>query len=152
MERIKTIYKIIFIRQHRVHFYLNILRNKRNKLIKTIVRNILISKYHISIGQTTIIGENITLPHQYNITIGDGVVVGSNCQIYHNVTIGQNNGKYPIIEDGVTIYTGAIIIGNIKIGSNAIIGAGSVVTKDVPSNYIAAGIPAKLIRIRTEYE
>jgi len=56
----------------------------------------------------------------------------------------------PILEDNVTVYTGAKIIGGIHIGSNVIIGANSVVVKDSPPNAIIAGIPAKIIRIRAE--
>ena len=46
----------------------------------------------------------------------------------------------------VTIYPGAVVIGNIKIGNNVVIGANSVVTKDVPDNTVVAGIPAKVIK------
>ena len=153
MNAIRNIIKIILFRQHRVHFYIKMLgKTKASNPFNKLIRNRLISKYHISIGINSKIGKNVILPHQYNITIGDGVVIGDNCRIYHNVTIGQNKGEYPIIEDGVTIYTGAIIVGQIRVGSNAVIGGGSVVTNDVQPNCIVAGVPAKPIRIRKENE
>lgn len=52
------------------------------------------------------------------------------------------------IEDYVTIYPNSVIAGGVKIGKNSIIGAGSVVIKDIPENAVAAGNPAKIIRYK----
>ena len=57
----------------------------------------------------------------------------------------QGKKHFPIIGDNVIIYAGACIVGGIKIGNNAIIGANAVVTKDVPDNAIVVGNPAKII-------
>ena len=62
------------------------------------------------------------------------------------VTVGEVNGKRPVIGNNVSIYTGAIVIGNITISNNAVIGAGSVVVKDVPENAVVVGNPAKIIK------
>lgn len=73
------------------------------------------------------------LPHGINgIVISHNVVVGKNCTIYHQVTIGQGRGGAPVIGNDVIIGAGAKIIGGIRIGNRAKIGAGCVVAWDVP--------------------
>lgn len=53
-------------------------------------------------------------------------------------------GGYPMVEDGAFIYAGAKIIGAVSIGKNSVIGANAVITKDVPDDMVAVGIPAKI--------
>lgn len=85
---------------------------------------------------------------------GSGVVIharailGSNCTVGPCTTIGGRSKKYevPIIGDNVYIGGGSKILGNIKIGDNVVIGANAVVIKDVLSNTIVAGIPARIIK------
>lgn len=75
-------------------------------------------------------------------------IVGKNCMIGQGVTIGGKSGWYevPVIGDNVEINAGARIIGPVRIGDNVIIGANAVVTKDVPSNCIVAGVPAVILK------
>lgn len=82
-----------------------------------------------------------TVVHR-NAIIGDDVVVGS------NVTIGGRSGhaQLPVIEAGAYIGTGARVLGPVRIGRNAVIGANAVVLCDVPANSVAVGIPARVIR------
>lgn len=78
--------------------------------------------------------------------------IGRNFCVFQNVTIGFNNGKNPIIGDNVTVYAGASVYGGVRIGDNVIIGAGSVVSKDVPSNMMVAGnlaVPIKKYNTHT---
>lgn len=92
----------------------------------------------------TKIGGGLKLAHPY-ATIINAKKVGNNVYINHLVTIGEKDGEKPSIGNNVQIHAHAIIIGNIIIGDNAIIGAGAVVVKDVPENAVVAGNPAKII-------
>ncbi len=82
------------------------------------------------------------------VVIHPRVVVGKNCTIGTCVTIGGKSGWYevPIIGDNVQISSGAKILGPVRIGSNVVVGANAVIVKDVPSNCVVAGVPARIIR------
>jgi len=103
----------------------------------------------ISIPCYARIGGGLFIPHPINITINEEAVIGNNCNISQGVTIGQlNRGERkgcPVIGDNVFIGPGAVILGKIKIGNNAAIGANSVVTRDVPDNAVVVGVPARII-------
>jgi serine O-acetyltransferase len=81
--------------------------------------------------------------------LGTKTVIGENCNISQGVTIGQagREGKQltPIIGDRVYIGPGAKIFGGIKIGNDVAIGANAVLTKDLPDNAVAVGVPAKIV-------
>lgn len=92
-----------------------------------------------------IVPSSTRFPHPVGIVIGPGVIMGENCTILQNVTIGRKRVYDPktekiIIGDSVIVYSGAIILGPVTIGNNAIVGAGAIVTKDVPSCTIVFGI------------
>ena len=98
------------------------------------------------VNDTCTIGKHFRADHYFGIVIGSGVIIGDYCKMYQQVTIGQKNGKFPQIGNNVTIYPGAKIIGDIKIGNNAIIGTNAVVLNDVPANAVAVGVPARIIK------
>lgn len=92
------------------------------------------------------IGGGLIIQHGFS-TIVSAEKIGKNCKIYQQVTIGYNHKlQAPILGDNVEVCCGAKIIGGCRIGNNVIIGANSVVTKDVPANSVVAGVPAKIIR------
>ena len=78
--------------------------------------------------------------------------IGENCLINQQVTVGYSGKECPLIGDNVSIHCGAKILGGITMGNGSVAGAGAVVVKDVPENAIVGGVPAKIIRMRTEEE
>lgn len=107
-------------------------------------------KTGISIEYGTRIEGGVKIFHFQSVIINGGVRIGKNCTLYHDVTIGASlydNSPVPVLGDNVVVCTGAKILGNVKIGDNVIIAANAVVTKDVPSNAIVGGIPAKVISV-----
>lgn len=93
------------------------------------------------------LGEGLQLPHPTGVVIHEDAVIGKNCMIMQQVTIGQlSRDGAPTIGDSVYIGAGAKILGPIKIGDRARIGANAVVLTDVPSDSTAVGIPARVMR------
>jgi len=109
---------------------------------------------HCFIENDVIIGNNVTIKN--GIYLWDGIELEDEVFIGPNVTF--TNDKYPrskqypkhfqktILKNGCSIGAASVILGGITIGQNAMIGAGSIVTKDVPSNELWMGSPAKFIR------
>jgi serine O-acetyltransferase len=93
------------------------------------------------------IGPGLYLQHAFATIVGASRI-GANVWICQQVTIGttvtdETTISRPIIEDGATIYAGAQVIGKVRVGRNATVGANAVVTKDVPDGMVAVGVPAK---------
>ncbi|MFB6456805.1 serine O-acetyltransferase [Chitinophaga sp. Hz27] len=106
-------------------------------------------KFGIQIPAATQIGEGFYIGHFGTIVINEKATIGKNCNIAHNVTIGQaNRGKlkgFPTIGDNVWIGTGAVIVGNINIGSNVLIAPNAYVNVDVPEYSLVMGNPCKVV-------
>lgn len=102
----------------------------------------------IDIHERTLIGKSFVIWHGMGLVVNPSTVIGNNVTLRNNTTIGNahRGGKSPVICDGVSIGPNCVIIGDITIGENAIIGAGSVVVKDVEPNTIVAGNPAREIK------
>ncbi|MBR0718079.1 serine acetyltransferase [Bradyrhizobium liaoningense] len=101
----------------------------------------------VSIHPAARIGSSVFLDHATGIVIGANVVVGDDVTILQNVSIGRQGGlpnRSPRIGRGVFIGAGATILGDIRVGDFAKIGANSVVTSDVPAGCTAVGHPARL--------
>ncbi|CAA7393344.1 unnamed protein product [Spirodela intermedia] len=95
------------------------------------------------------IGKGILLDHATGLVVGETAVIGDEVSILHNVTLGgtgkECGDRHPKIGDGVLVGAGTQILGNVRIGAGAKIGAGSVVIKEVPPMTTAVGNPSKLI-------
>jgi serine O-acetyltransferase len=105
--------------------------------------------FQVDINPAARIGKGIMLDHGTGLVIGETAVVGDNVSMLQGVTLGgtgkAEEDRHPKIGNGVLIGAGAKVIGNIKVGDCARIGAGSVVVKEVPAHTTVAGVPAKVI-------
>jgi acetyltransferase-like isoleucine patch superfamily enzyme len=148
------------------------------KLGKDVKLSKFINLYGCEVGDNTKIGAFVEV--QKNATIGKNCKISSHTFVCEGVTIEDDafighsvtfiNDSYPratigtgqmqteadwkvertIVKKGASIGSGSTILANVVIGEKAIVGAGSVVTKDVPANAIVAGNPAKVLRYITE--
>ena len=101
---------------------------------------------HSDIEPRATLGRRLMLPHPNGVVIHEEVIVGNDCMIMQQVTIGMiGDGEVPTIGNRVYIGAGAKIIGKVSVGDGARIGANAVVTRDVPDNCTAVGVPAKII-------
>lgn len=106
----------------------------------------------VELPYKTSVGNGLIIYHGHALVINDGSIIGNNCVLRHCTTIGNKRNmdgtysKCPTIGDNVDVGTNVCIIGPITIGNNVIIGAGSVVINDIPSNSIVVGNPARVIR------
>lgn len=94
------------------------------------------------------IGRRVVIDHGMGIVIGETAEVGNDVLIYMGVVLGgtaQTNVKrHPIVEDGVILGSGAIVLGPIRIGAGAKVGAGSVVVRAVPAGATVVGVPGRI--------
>lgn len=102
------------------------------------------------IGRGAEFGPGFVLIHSDGVVINGAVKGGRNVKIEHQVTIGAERRQSPIIGDDVFIGAGAKIVGPVKIGDGARIGANAVVVHDVPAHTTVVGIPAKPVKRRED--
>ncbi len=100
-----------------------------------------------TISYTTKIESSVLFAHPF-ATVINAESIGRDFYFLHCTTLGAKDYQRPKIGNNVTLGANVNIIGGITIGDNVTIGAGSVVVKDIPSNCIAAGNPAKVIRYK----
>jgi serine O-acetyltransferase len=105
--------------------------------------------FAVDINPAARIGIGIMLDHGTGIVIGETATVGDNCSILQNVTLGgtgkETGDRHPKIGDNVLLSVGAKVLGNIRVGDCSVVGAGSVVLKEVPPRTTVAGVPAREI-------
>ncbi len=95
------------------------------------------------------VGRRLFIDHGMGVVIGETTIVGDDVTLYQEVTLGgtgkEQGKRHPTIEDGVVVGGGAKILGNITVGKNSRIGAGSVVLRNVPDDSTVVGVPGHII-------
>ena len=91
----------------------------------------------------------VMIDHATGVVIGETSQIDENVSIFQGVTLGgrgtEDGDRHPKIKSGVSIYASSTILGNITIGKNSVVAAGSLVLKDVDSDTTVAGVPAKVL-------
>lgn len=102
----------------------------------------------IEIHPGTTIGRRVVIDHGMGVVIGETAEVGNDVLIYMGVVLGgtalENVKRHPTVEDGVILGSGAIVLGPIRIGKGAKVGAGSVVVRSVPPGATVVGVPGRI--------
>ena len=108
----------------------------------------------IEIHPGATIGRRFFIDHGMGVVIGETTEIGDDVLLYQGVTLGgtgnETGKRHPTLGNHVVVGTGAKILGNIKIGDNVRIGAGSVVVHPVPDHSTVVGIPGRVVRMRTQ--
>jgi serine O-acetyltransferase len=106
--------------------------------------------YGIELPWSVTLGRHVVFEHQGGIVIHGACVIGDHCIIRQGCTLGLRRiGEAdcaPILEDGVELGAGAVLLGRVRIGKGAQIGANAVVTRDVPPHALAIGVPAHIVK------
>ncbi len=104
----------------------------------------------IEIHPGATIGKRLFIDHGMGVVIGETTIIGDNVTLYQGVTLGgtgkEKGKRHPSIGNNVVIGTGAKVLGNITVGDNSYIGANAVVIKDVPPNSTVVGVPGRVTR------
>jgi serine O-acetyltransferase len=95
------------------------------------------------------IGESFFIDHGMGVVIGETAIIGDNVHLFQGVTLGgtstRRTKRHPTLKDGVVVGAGAKVIGDVTIGENSKIGAGSVVVTNVPPNATVVGVPGHIV-------
>lgn len=100
------------------------------------------------------LGRRLFIDHATGVVIGETAIVGDDVTMYQGVTLGgtgkQHGKRHPTVCDGVFIGNNANVLGNVTVGENSRVGAGSVVLTDVPPNSTVVGVPAHIVYLNGE--
>lgn len=106
----------------------------------------------IEIHPGATIGKRLFIDHGMGVVIGETTIIGNDCTLYQGVTLGgvgtgeHKVKRHPTLQNNVMISAGAKIIGDVTIGDNSIVGASSVVLKNVPPNCTVVGVPGRIVK------
>lgn len=107
-------------------------------------------KTGIEIHPGATIGEGLFIDHGNGVIIGETTIIGNNVTLYQGVTLGgtgkEHGKRHPTIRDNVMISAGAKVLGSFTVGENSKIGAGSVVLEEVPPNCTVVGVPGRIVK------
>ncbi|PGF15937.1 serine O-acetyltransferase [Natrinema sp. CBA1119] len=128
------------------HLLLHRLWNAGFQLTARLLSNIVRLLTGVEIHPGAEIGRRVTIDHGMGVVIGETAEIGDNVHMYHGVTLGGDTNepvkRHPTVEEGAQLGANATLLGDITIGEDAAVGAGSVVTSDVEPGATVVGVPA----------
>ena len=105
--------------------------------------------YGIELPYSAAIGRGVVIEHQGGIVVHGNTVIGDRCILRQGCTLGIRRldqlDDAPVLEDGVALGAGCVVLGKVTLGTGCSVGANAVVLKDVPAGAVAVGIPAKVL-------
>ena len=131
------------------HLFLHRLWNDGFRLTARLLSNVVRLCTGVEIHPGAELGRRVTIDHGMGIVIGETAEIGDDVHMYHGVTLGGDTNepvkRHPTVEDGAHIGANATLLGDITVGADASIGAGSVVTRDVEPGATVTGVPAERV-------
>ena len=95
------------------------------------------------------VGHRFFIDHGMGVVIGETTIIGDDVTVFQGVTLGgtgkETGKRHPTLRNGVVVGSGARVLGNIVIGENSRVGAGSVVLRDIPDNSTVVGVPGHIV-------
>ena len=135
---------------HHAHYYH---RSPLLLAVLTFVHRVVGAMTGVHIDHHAHVGPGLKLPHGGRVVIGP-VRIGSNCNIFQGVTLGasqttiaerSSRSDMPTLGDRVWVGPGAVVAGGVEIGNDAVVGANSLLVRDVPARGVMVGVPARLV-------
>ncbi|HRR96201.1 MAG TPA: serine O-acetyltransferase [Candidatus Ratteibacteria bacterium] len=132
------------------HRFAHFLWKRNMKTFARIISNVNRFFTQIEIHPGAEIGRRFFIDHGCGVVIGETTEIGNDVLLYQGVVLGgithEKKKRHPTIGNNVVIGAGAIVLGPVKVGDGAKIGAGSVVVKDVPSDSTVVGVPGRVVK------
>lgn len=121
-------------------------RRLRIPLLNHILRRVQTAVFGIELGNDITLGRGVFFVHPVGIVVGGRAQIGDRVRFMGSNTVGTARDEgWPIIEDDVVVGAGARVLGSIRVGRGAVIGANAVVLTDVPAGSVVVGIPARVV-------
>jgi len=109
-------------------------------------------RFGVDIHPGATLGKGVMIDHASGVVIGENAVVADDVSLLHGVTLGGDGipeeARHPQVGKGVLLSVGASVLGDVTVGAEARVGAGSLVLNNVPPDYSAVGVPARVIKGR----
>lgn len=118
-------------------------------LVNHLLRRVQTMVFGIELGKDIALGHGVFFVHPIGITVGGRARIGARVRFMGSNTVGTARGDgHPVIGDDVTVGCGARVLGPVRVGARAVIGANAVVLADVPDDAVAVGLPARVVARR----
>lgn len=121
-------------------------RRSRIPLLNGLLRRLQTAVFGIELGNGIELGRGVFFVHPVGVVVGGHARVGDRVRFMGSNTVGSaRDDGHPVIEDDVLLGAGARVLGPVRIGHGAVIGANAVVLSDIPANSVAVGVPARVV-------